>query len=105
MRLSNPVLRNVQGPLRQELLEEIPRVRIDSSVLSSLTWQQRVRRLFRVLTNINDQNHNLLQALIMSMQQCSAYADFFEEVEDLLETQSSERISDKMRMLEKADKM
>ena len=66
---------------------------------------QRVRRLFRVLTNVNDEHHEPLQALIMSMQKCTAYPDFFEEAEDLLDTPESERLSEKMRALESSEKL
>ena len=59
---------------------------------------QKTRALFRMLLNVQDEKHEVLLALILSMGKSVAYADFFEEVEYLSGTSpSSDGFASKLR--------
>ena len=57
-----------------------------------------------MLLNVQDDKHEILLALILSMGKSVAYADFFEEVEYLAGTSSSNSFADKLRSFLNSEK-
>ena len=66
--------------------------------------KQRIRYLFRILTNTNDDKHDSILALIVSMKASSAIADFFEDVEEFCNIPAFERVAARLRRMLVADK-
>ena len=57
-----------------------------------------------MLLNVQDDKHEILLALILSMGKSVAYADFFEEVEYLAGTSSSDSFAAKLRSFLNSEK-